>query len=351
MRVGFIIYGSLGGMSGGYLYDRKLVEYLRDCGDSVEVISLPWRSYAAHLTDNLHFRLPHHLDVVIEDELNHPSLLAANAGPHPYPVVSIVHNLHSSEPRARAANTLYRAIERIYLNDIDGFIFNSKTTRAAAEACLAEPKPHLVATPGGDRLGRLTADVVFRRAEEAGPLRILFLASVIPLKGLHVLLEAISSQPSAFELEVVGSMSADPQYGRRMQRMAEQNNLSDRVRFHGILDGEVLIEKLKGAQVMVIPSSYEGFGIALLEGMAFGLPAIATRGGAIPELITDGENGFLIAQGDARKLAGRLEQLSADRALLTRLSLSALDRFQVQPTWGQMCRQIRVFLDEMIQRF
>ena len=58
MRIGLVIYGSLDTLSGGYLYDRKLVEYLRAQGDTVEVISLPWRNYAAHLTDNFHFRLP-----------------------------------------------------------------------------------------------------------------------------------------------------------------------------------------------------------------------------------------------------------------------------------------------------
>ena len=53
MKLGLVIYGSLDTVSGGYLYDRKLAEYLRAQGDEVEIISLPWRSYAAHLTDNL----------------------------------------------------------------------------------------------------------------------------------------------------------------------------------------------------------------------------------------------------------------------------------------------------------
>ncbi len=52
MKIGFIIYGSLDTLSGGYLYDRKLVEYFRSQGDTVEIISVPWRNYAAHLTDN-----------------------------------------------------------------------------------------------------------------------------------------------------------------------------------------------------------------------------------------------------------------------------------------------------------
>ena len=53
MRVGLLIYGSLDILTGGFLYDRLLVDYLRREGDEVEVISLPWRTYGRHLSDNL----------------------------------------------------------------------------------------------------------------------------------------------------------------------------------------------------------------------------------------------------------------------------------------------------------
>jgi hypothetical protein len=112
MKIGFLIYGSLDTLSGGYLYDRKLVEYLRSQGDTVEIISLPWRNYAAHLTDNFRFSLPRGLDLLIQDELNHPSLLSANRKPHPYPAISLVHHLRCSELRPKWQNLFYRAIER-----------------------------------------------------------------------------------------------------------------------------------------------------------------------------------------------------------------------------------------------
>src|SRR5574339_1182768 len=99
MHIGLIIYGSLDTLSGGYLYDRRLVEFLRSQGDTVEIISLPWRNYLAHLTDNLYFKLPDNLDILIEDELNHPSLILANRRKHPYPVISLVHHLRCSEFR------------------------------------------------------------------------------------------------------------------------------------------------------------------------------------------------------------------------------------------------------------
>src|SRR5512146_736280 len=99
MKVGLVIYGSLDTLSGGYLYDRKLVEYLRSRGDTVEIISLPWRNYPTHFVDNLSFKLPGNLDLLIQDELNHPSLIFANQGKHPYPILSLVHHLRCSELR------------------------------------------------------------------------------------------------------------------------------------------------------------------------------------------------------------------------------------------------------------
>ncbi len=96
-----------------------------------------------------------------------------------------------------------------------------------------------------------------------------------------------------------------------------------------------------------MPSSYEGFGIAYLEGMGFGLPAIATTQGAAREIITSGENGYLVAPDDPRELAECLLQLAEDRELLLRLSLGAHQHFIDHPTWEQTTLRIRDFLLEM----
>lgn len=359
MRIGLVIYGSLDTLSGGYLYDRKLVESLRNQGDTVEVISLPWRNYAAHLTDNFTFRLPPGLDLLIQDELNHPSLMGANRGKRPYPVISLVHHLRCSEQRPAWQNWLYRLVETRYLRAVDGFIFNSQTTRGVVEQLIGAGKPSVVAYPPTDRFGTgLSEQEVMERAQR-GPLRILFLGNVIPRKGLHTLLEALSllqrthrdtEETPLFRLDVVGSLTTDPAYAAAMQQQTAVNGLSSVVTFHGPLDNAPLVEKLTEAHVLVVPSSYEGFGIVYLEGMAFGLPAIGTTAGAAGEIIRNGETGFLVTPDDAQTLAARLENLAADRALLTRLSLHALERYRRQPKWEQTAGKIRQFLAEMIKK-
>jgi glycosyltransferase involved in cell wall biosynthesis len=358
MKIGLVIYGSLETLSGGYLYDRMLVEYLRKEGDTVEVISLPWRNYAAHLADNLRFRLPAGLDLVVEDELNHASLLGANRRlrqPAPgrrYPVVSLVHHLRSSEQRPAWQNLLYRQIERRYLRSVDGCIFNSQTTRDVVHALTGERKPHVVANPPTDRLGDgLPAELVRSRAADPAPLRILFLGSLIPRKGLDMLLDALRQlQPGLCTLDVVGPLTADPVYAGAMQHKVAASGLTAAVHFRGPLESEALREQLARSQVLAVPSSYEGFGIVYLEGMAFGLPAIGTSAGGAAEIITDGADGYLVPPDDPGALAARLSALANDRPLLERLSLNALDRYRRQPKWEQTAARIRAFLAMIILR-
>jgi len=355
MKLGFLIYGSLDTLSGGYLYDRKLVEYLRAQGDTLEIISLPWRNYAAHLTDNFHFRLPPDLDLLIQDELNHPSLLSANRRPHPpapergYPVISLVHHLRCSEQRPAWQNWFYRLIEKHYLESVDGFIFNSQTTKRVVNRLLENNKPNMVAYPPTDRFGQgMQAAEVIARAHETGALRILFLGNVIHRKGLHTLLKAIRLQTLDVRLDVIGSLKSDPKYAQEMRKRSEVSGLKSKVYFYGPLDNGELIAKLKSAHLLVVPSSYEGFGIVYLEGMAFGLPAIGTTAGGASEVISDGETGYLIPPDDAALLAERLSMLASDRELLARMSVNALGRYRQQPTWESTAEHIREFLFSVI---
>jgi glycosyltransferase involved in cell wall biosynthesis len=349
MRIGLVIYGSLDTVSGGYLYDRKLVEYLRAQGNTVEVISLPWRNYAAHLMDNFSFRLPPNLDILIQDELNHPSLIGANSGKHPYPVISLVHHLRSSELRAKWQNDLYRIVEKKYLQSVDGFIFNSKTTKGVVIGLIGDDKSSIIAYPPTDRFwDQVISEEEIRERSKSDELQILFLGNVIYRKGLHTLLQALSSQRSAFRVDVVGDLNAEPKYAYEMERYVLTHGLSSTVTFHGPLDNEPLIEMYKKAHVMVVPSSYEGFGIVYLEGMGFGLPTIGTTAGAASEIISNGEDGYLIEPDDAESLGKILGELANNRELLLELSFNAVQRYKSQPRWEETAKDIRDFLYHIV---
>ncbi|MEZ4516701.1 MAG: glycosyltransferase family 4 protein [Chloroflexota bacterium] len=359
MHAGLVIYGSLDTVSGGYLYDRQLVRYLQSQGDSVEIIPLPWRSYGQHLLDNhspdlqalIHYG---GYDVVLQDELNHPSLFRLNTVivPRPSPIISIVHHLRCSEKRPNWQNNLYRGIEQRYLNSVDAFIFNSRTTAAAVESLLKRPHPAVVAPPGRDHIKPyITPDMIGKRAAD-GPLHLLFVGNIIPRKGLTVVLEALAKlPPDSWVLDIVGDDSVDPAYTAETTRLITQLGVDGSVRLLGRLDDAALAERYAAAHVLVVPSSYEGYGIVYAEAMGFGLPVIATTSGAAAELIDDGVNGFLISPGDATQLAAHLAMLSADRSLLADMSLHALKCYQTLPTWDESMAQARLFILERIASF
>jgi glycosyltransferase involved in cell wall biosynthesis len=366
MKLGLVIYGSINTLSGGYMYDRLLVDYLRAQGDTVEIISLPWRNYAAHLTDNFTFRLwspttsrwkgqeqvpgLHKYDILIQDELNHPSLIGANSGKHPYPIVSLVHHLRCSELRPKWQNDLYRIVEKKYLQSVDGFIFNSQTTQGVVNSVVENSKPSVVAYPPTDRFGKAISESEIKERSKKKELNIVFLGNVIERKGLHTLLKALTTilHPSSFVLDVIGSLTTDPAYAKTIQAYITNNHLSSFVFLHGPLDNDPLREKLNQAHVLIVPSSYEGFGIVYLEGMGFGLPAIGTTAGAASEVIEHGKTGYLIDPNDSDALANHIEQLATDRSLLTQLSLNARTRYIQQPSWNETAGSIRTFLQKMI---
>ncbi len=354
MVIGLVIYGRLDTISGGYLYDRQLVAHLRARGDTVEVISLPWQGYGRHLLQNTSHLLRHRLqnprfDLLLQDELNHPSLFWLNRRLQirlTCPIVSIVHHLRASELRPTWQNWLYRQVERRYLATVDGFVFNSQTTRQAVEA-LVPPRPHVVAYPAGNRFeAAMTAAQIVARAHEPGPLRLLFVGNLIPRKGLHLLLAALAHLPrSAWRLAVVGETAVAPAYARSIQHHIVTQQLEPNVTLHGSLPDHQLADLLARSHLLAVPSSYEGFGIVYLEGMAFGLPAIAGSGGATHELIDHGKNGFLVNNG--RTLAQHLHTLHEDRERLAAMSLAAQKRYRAHPTWVETTAKIHRFLQQM----
>jgi glycosyltransferase involved in cell wall biosynthesis len=358
MNVGLVIYGSLSQQTGGYLYDRKLIEHLRARGDDVTVVSLPARAYAACLTD--HLRLPFWrrlarapFDVLLQDELNHPSLAWGNRWLRrrvAYPLVGIVHHLRASEPRPAWQNAAYAQVERAFLRSLDACIYNSQTTKRLCERLAGGPRASVVAVPSGRRFGQgLREALVAERAREDGPLRVLCLGSVTPRKNQQTLARAVARLPDgACHVHVVGSLRANAAYAKRLQNTLRGQGIEERATLHGALGDAGLVCLMRRCHVMALPSRFEGYGIAYVEAMRFGMPVIASRTGTPREFVQSGANGYLVAPDDAATLAALLHLLHADRAELVRLARGALAFYRAAPTWDNTTAHIASFIDRLI---
>ena len=356
-----MIYGSLDSLTGGFLYDKFLVEYLRQKGHVVDVISLPWRRYGRLLLDNISpgFRsrlIRKSYDLILQDELIHPSLFWRNhqqQRTNGVPIVSIVHQVLSSQPRHNGINHLFRAVEKRYLASVDAFIFNSETTRDHVHHLINRRPPSIVATPGTDRLGHLhSPEKLVTRARRSGPLELVFVGNITPIKGLMPLLESmIRLPPDSWRLTVVGSRQMDRRHVGKIKRIISAHKLDRQVRLLGSLNGRELKKILADSQLFVMPFSNEGFGIACLEALSYGLPVLGSAIGAVKEFIHSGVNGFLVPEGDIQTCADIVLKLHRDRDQLVCLSETALQTALARPGWTNTLDSIHYFLTHLTRQY
>jgi len=320
----------------------------------VEVISLPWPSYRRGLLDNFSRTLRKRLeglacDLILQDALIHPSFFRLNRWLRrrlERPIIALVYHLRANEIHPPWSRRFYRWVEGRYLRSVDGYVCISRAIKGDVEKMAGNLRPLLVAPGGGDRLpGTISQEQIAARALAPGPLAIVFIANLIPRKELHTLLAALATLPRAgWRLTVAGSLTMETAYVEMIRRQIEQLGLGAQVELAGTLNPDGLAGLLARSHLLAVPSSYEAFGIVYLEGMGFGLPAIASTAGGAREIITPGRDGFLVEPGDVAALAGRLERLLLDRGLLLQMGLAARANFGRHPTWEESLNAIHGFL-------
>lgn len=353
MRIALIIYGSLDTISGGYLYDRKLVEKLRASGHEVDILSLPWRNYARHLLDNFSDRIykqiqPKDYDVVLQDELNHPSLIRLNARLRgELPLISIVHHLRISEQGigfCNPAGYAYRFFERQYLKSVDGMLFTSNETLKTVQAIGCLPEHHHVAHPSASHLN---STLSIAKSIKGLP-KLLFVGNVIHRKRLLDILMALYIHvETEWSLTIAGRNDIDPKYTAYLKNYIEIRGMSERVRFTGPVSQQELVELYEKHDVFIMPSAHEGFGIVYLEGMSFGLPVIASSAGGAVDIVEHGKNGFLVEPDDEDQIANAIKQLSKPE-VYRKLSEGALQTYQAHPDWDTSMAGAEQFIKETV---
>jgi D-inositol-3-phosphate glycosyltransferase len=179
-----------------------------------------------------------------------------------------------------------------------------------------------------------------------GPV-VLYAGRLAPIKGLDTLLDAVARLRAggrALRLIIAGGDADEPLDGHEaeLRRHAERLELTDCVRFIGAQPQGALRTYYVAADVTVLPSYYESFGMVALEAMACGSPVIASRVGGLVTTVRDGVTGFLVPDGDAEALAARLDAVLADGDLRWRVGLEGV-RWAARHRWPcvaeAICRQ------------
>src|SRR5437773_1364291 len=210
--------------------------------------------------------------------------------------------------RKRRFRSLYRFLMRYAAHysleraDVLRAISNSTTEQVRRWA----PQKTIISFPTWTDI-----ETFFRSGANRGndfPNAILFVGMVTPLKGIHYLINAFSFIAEEFrrsQLLIIGK-EENVRYAEDLRQQIRKLGLENRVRFIGHQSQAELAFQMSEAAVLVLPSTSEGLGRVIIEAMATATPAIGSDVGGIPELISDGVNGFLIAPGDEQALAEKL---------------------------------------------
>ncbi|MBD3274535.1 MAG: glycosyltransferase [Candidatus Marinimicrobia bacterium] len=355
MKIAFIIYGDLDRITGGYIYDKHLVEYLTRSNHNIDVISLPDTWYLKSVEHNFQKKFYNTLaaqqyDIILQDELCHPSLFRMNRSirsEFQNPIITIVHALKTGLHQNFFTKFLIKSIESSYLQTVDGFIFISQYTKEETNALTTIDAPWIIAYPAGDRLpGQTTPEEIIKKIPAGVPLNLLYLGAITENKQLHRILETLSRFPAGeFQISVAGKFNCSKRYEKKIRRLARQAGKMHSVKFLGeITDKTALANLFKTHHLLTLPSLSEGLPLVILEAASFGVPSITTQRSAAGEFIQNNKNGVLIDPEDQSAIYDTLSHLNANRELLSDMSRNVYRSFENHPTWDQTGEKIEKFL-------
>ncbi len=328
----FLIPGALDTPTGGYRYDRRVIAGLRDLGWQVEVGRLD-ASFPDPSTDALTAAartlaaLPDGAAVVV-DGLAFGALPAAAAahGGRLRLLALIHHPLAAESGLAPERVAVLRQSETRALAAARGVIVTSAAT-ADLLGDYQVPRTRIrVVEPGTD-------PAPAARGSTGGPLHLLCVAALTERKGHDLLLQALAPlRGRDWRLTCVGSPARDPVYAARLTAVCGALDLAGRVTFAGVLDEAALARCYDDADLFVLATRFEGYGMACAEALAHGLPILATRAGAVPATVPP-TAGLLVAPNDPAALSAALVRLLDEPELRQRLAAGSRAAGLGLPTW------------------
>ena len=336
--------------SGGNTYDRRVCRGLATLGWAVHEHAVPgaWPrpGEAGHVAlARAVRRIPDGAPVLLD------GLIASTAPEALVPQarrlrqVVLVHMPLGHRPPDDEAGAL-RAREREVLAAAAAVVTTSAWSRRRLGELYALPAGRVhVAEPGVDA-ARLAP------GSAAGD-ALLCVAALTPDKGHDVLLDALAMATDlSWRCTCVGSQVRDPVFAHRMRRRARNSRLGDRVRFSGPLTGAELDRAYAAADLLVLASHTETYGMVVTEALARGLPVLATEVGGVTEALGRGEDGtrpgLLVPPGDPAALGTALRAWLEDAELRDRLRRAARERRTTLRPWAATASLVADILAEVV---
>lgn len=349
----FVFPGDLAALTGGYAYDRRVIKGLETLGWQIQLIGLgdgyPFPNQAqlhqaASLLLQLKVGVPMLVDGLALGVL--PELVPLLAKRHP--LVGLIHHPLALESGLNPdqASALEES-EKQSLAHVQQVVANSpKTARDLIYVYDVPVHRVTVVLPGTDRNAAAQKNVS-KPKQSSRPIQLLSVGSVIPRKGFHLLVEALQPLKSlSWTLKIAGDVTRDPHAFAHLQDVIRRCSLEERIQVSGAISDVELQQSYAAADVFVLASLYEGYGMVFAEAMANGLPIVATTGGAIADTVPK-KAGVLVEPGNVAALSHAIQRLIADDAYRLQLAQGARSAAKKQPTWEESVMKFDGLLNQM----
>jgi glycosyltransferase involved in cell wall biosynthesis len=333
MRIALLVPAPFETLSGGYIYDRRMVEGLRALGHAVEVVELAGRHPLPDAAAEAAARaalaaLPEEARPVI-DGLGLPAFAELAEPLAARRAIGLIHHPTALEHGApQEDREALRGIERDLFPRLARIVATSPHTAQRLAAEFEVPAARLgVVEPGTDPAPRSPGS--------GGPgAAILSVGTLVPRKGHDVLMRALAGLLDLdWRLTIAGGNDRDRVHAEGLQALAETLGLTRRVTFAGEVDGEALEALYRGADIFALATWWEGYGMAAAEALARGLPVAITAGGAIADLVPV-EAGAVSPPGDVVSLTKALRRMLADTEMRQEMAEAAWRAGQRLPRWS-----------------
>ncbi len=331
----FAYPGDLSAKTGGYGYDRQIISELRKLGWQVSLV--PLRAGFPFPGDEVLQQAEETLGALAEgalvliDGLAYGTFgdIAARLAAKLKIIALVHHPLASEGNMPTQQQVLLMNSEREALAHAKAIVVTSSATRQQLVRDYGVPEDRVVvAIPGTER--------GIRSKRNSKVPQISSIGSVIPRKGHDVLIAALATITDlAWECSIIGSRTMDVDYDAALQKQISDTGLEDRIRLAGPVDNTRL--ELARCDVFALASRYEGYGMVFAEALSHGLPIIACRAGAIPEVVPD-DAGILVPSDDPAAFGAALRRVLEDKRLADQMADASFRHGQSLPQWADTAK-------------
>ncbi len=360
----FFLTGANPPQTGGELYNYQLSEYLEKLGWEQEYVSLHEQRHFLRLGKIpiigdilvsliLAVILFKYRGILIEDHYFSRYLLLTNIIQRFFrkgKIVILIHLFYTykSEDKFVIRRLISKYIEKIRLSFADLIVTSSEYSKSEIVSVGINPELVHVLSPGLDRDKFKSPIPTDRNSEIIQSKKILCVGNYVPRKGILYLIEAFYQiERQNFTLHLVGNRKNNSSYYHKLNNAVKKLKLTEYVVFHDGADRENIKQLYASADIFVLPSFQETFGIVFLEAMHYGLPIITTNVTAMPELIEEGKNGFLVPPADSQALAKAISKLIENPDLIKQMGEAGRKKIANSYYWEQTCSGFASILEKI----